>query len=183
MIEITPEESLLLQGVSTVALIGELSNANFLAADYFKNLPFSDDQFKNVLIQSGIGNPATMQMMLYMLLVVPTGMLSIPEYAKLETHLNKINPFIGNLVESTTSSNYKDENTRSKIDYVRHIRNAVSHSSCVYETISGQCFVTFKDRNKKTKEYCSIKITCANVGNSLTKLQYYIMEYLVSRHS
>lgn len=71
MSNISAEESLLLQCLATTSLLGELSNAKFLESDYYKRLAFANEEFKKILTISGLGNPATMQMMLYALLTIP----------------------------------------------------------------------------------------------------------------
>ena len=63
MSTISQEESLLLQCLATTSLLGELSNANFLESDYYKQLSFSNKNIKNILTQFGLRNPATMQML------------------------------------------------------------------------------------------------------------------------
>ena len=65
MSTISQEESLLLQCLATTSLLGELSNANFLESDYYKQLSFSNKNIKNILTQFGLRNPATMQMRRY----------------------------------------------------------------------------------------------------------------------
>ena len=47
MSTISQEESLLLQCLATTSLLGELSNANFLESDYYKQLSFSNKNIKN----------------------------------------------------------------------------------------------------------------------------------------
>jgi len=59
MSTISQEESLLLQCLATTSLLGELSNANFLESDYYKQLSFSNKNIKNILTQFGLRNPAT----------------------------------------------------------------------------------------------------------------------------
>jgi hypothetical protein len=162
--------------------MAELSVARFETSDYVNNLPMLDKQFKDILLASGIGNPATMQMFLYALLVVPQGVLSDPTYEKLETYLIQLNPYIAQLIESDTSSTYKSETDFSKINYIRHIRNAVAHASCKYELVLGRTYVTFIDRNTSKDEHCSIKMETLKVGWILARLQTLIMEYLISRH-
>lgn len=92
MSTISQEESLLLQCLATTSLLGELSNANFLESDYYKQLSFSNKNIKNILTQFGLRNPATMQMMLYALLTVPRETLSRTAYSVLETYVERINP-------------------------------------------------------------------------------------------
>lgn len=130
MSDITAEESLLLQCLSTTALLGELANDNFLESDYFKRLTFANEDCKTILKISGLGNPATMQMMLYALLIVPREILSRLDYRNLESYIERINPLVYSLIEQDTYSTYDNEESTEKINYFRHIRNAVAHSKC-----------------------------------------------------
>ena len=70
-LSITQEQSIFLQSLATTSLLAELSNSNFLESDCFNKLNFQNHFFKEILTQSGIGNPACMQIMLYSLLVIP----------------------------------------------------------------------------------------------------------------
>lgn len=181
MHSITAEESLLLQCLSTTALLGELSNANFLNSDYFEKLPFENESFKTIIKMSGLGNPATMQMMLYALLIVPKELLSRISYNKLETYVARINPQVCLLVEECTYSTYDNEDSKEKINYFRHIRNAVAHSKCNYNNENQKNYVEFTDNN--TSKQCSIKIECYKVGLILMELQKLIMEYYNDNHT
>lgn len=182
MAAISPEESLLLQCLATTSLLGELSNANFLTSDYYKQLPFANKDIKNVLSLSGLGNPATMQMMLYALLTVPRETLSRTSYSVLETYVERINPLVSTLVEKETLSTYDGEDSREKIDYFRHIRNAIAHAKCNYFSENGKNFVVFSDNNGNDSKTCSIKMECYKVGIILMELQKLIMEYYNQNH-
>lgn len=179
---ISPEESLLLQCLATTSLLGELSNANFLTSDYYKQLTFANNDIKNVLTLSGLGNPATMQMMLYALLTVPRETFSRTAYSVLETYVERINPLISSLVETETLSTYDGEDSHEKIDYFRHIRNAVAHAKCNYFSENGRNYVVFSDNNGTCSKVCSIKIECYKVGTILMELQKLIMEYYNQNH-
>ena len=63
-------DSYFLQALATTALITALDNPD-LKDDLFQILKFNNDSFKNIIKLSGIGNPATLQMFLYALLVAP----------------------------------------------------------------------------------------------------------------
>lgn len=173
-INITEEESLLLQCLSTTALLGDLLNENFLESDYFKKLTCGNAFCKMVLEQSGLGNPAMMQMMLYALLTVPKEVLSRGSYSNLERYAERINPFVCALVEPGTYSTYENEESTEKINYFRHIRNAVAHSKCKYVKENQINYVIFID-NMHSKE-CSIKIECGKMGSVLTELQRLIIK-------
>lgn len=189
MSTISPENSLLLQCLATTSLLAELSNANFLRSEYFNNLKFGNESIKKILVTSGIGNPATMQIMLYALLIVPKELLSKDEYGLLESNISELNPIVYKIIEEGTYSTYEGENNCRNIDYIRHIRNAVAHSNCKYISENGKNFVVFKDednRNRKGKrngkgllKECSIKIDCYKIGSFLMKLQEFIMKHYV----
>ena len=182
MPNISAEKSLLLQCLATTSLLGELSNAKFLESDYYKRLAFANEEFKKILTISGLGNPATMQMMLYALLTIPREVLSRTTYSALETYIERINPVVYSLVEEETSSTYDGEEARANIDYFRHIRNAIAHSKCSYFSEDGKNFVIFRDSNSTGSRACSIKIECYKVGLILMELQRLIMEYYNHTH-
>lgn len=181
MRKISSEESLLLQCIATASLLGELSNSGFLESDYYKRLPFENEGLKMVLTTSGLGNPATMQMMLYALLTIPREVLSRTAYCALETYIERINPLVYSLVEEETFSTYAGEEARVNIDYFRHIRNAIAHSKCDYLCKDGKNYVVFSDSNSSGSR-CSIKMECFKVGFVMMELQRLILEYYNHTH-
>lgn len=183
MSNITEEESLLLQCLATTSLLGELSNAHFFESDYFKKMTFSNENCKKILTQSGLGNPATMQMMLYALLTVPKEILTRTTYNELENYIVRLNPLICSLVEGETYSTYEGEKDRETINYFRHIRNAVAHSKCNYLSENHKNYVVFTDNNTNNSKHCSIKMECYKVGFVLMELQKFIMEYFNNIHN
>lgn len=175
---INKDMSLLLQCLASTSLLAELSNADFINSDYFKLLKFENEGIKNILVKSGIGNPAIMQMMLYALLVVPKETLSKSAYKLLDLYVKRLNPSIYRLIETDgTRSTYNGESNIKDIDYLRHIRNAVAHSNCKYFSKDGKNLVIFIDKNKHASKKCSIKIECYKVGTILMDLQGLIMDY------
>lgn len=124
----------------------------------------------------------TMQMMLYALLTVPRETLSRTAYSVLETYVERINPLVSTLIETETMSTYDNEDSCEKIDYFRHIRNAVAHSKCNYFSDRGKNFVIFSDSNNNGSKVCSIKMECYKVGIILMELQRLIMEYYNQNH-
>lgn len=182
---LTENESIFCQALAMTSLIGELNNQNFLDSDFYKKLQFTgnNDNFKEILSKSGIGNPATMQMFLYILLVLPREIFKDFDNKYLNKFETRINDLCIDLVEDNTSSTYFNENNVSSINYYRHIRNAVSHGKCFYEKINKMCYVTFKDeKSKNSSEKCKIIFKTSNVGYVLEELQRQIMEYLNDRN-
>lgn len=183
-LSITQEQSIFLQSLATTSLLAELSNSNFLESDCFNKLNFQNPFFKEILTQSGIGNPACMQIMLYSLLVIPKETLEKKElYPNLNEDFLDINKKIEDLVVSSdTFTNYSKDKTYDSnctMNYIHHIRNAVSHNNCHYSTEDNINYVTFKDINPKNKkENCEIKIECINVGKILEYLQKFMINFL-----
>lgn len=177
--KITENESIFLQGLATTSLFAELSNNNFLESEYYKKLNFSNCTLKKVLNLSGIGNPATMQMFLYILLVVPKEILKSFDKSYEKNCKNAVNNLCIDLVESKTNSTYLGEDNKISIDYYRHIRNAVAHAKCYYEQINNICYVTFKDTDiKDNNQHCEIIMQTKNVGKVFEKLQLQMMQYI-----
>lgn len=89
---------------------------------------------------------------------------------------------VSTLIETETMSTYDNEDSCEKIDYFRHIRNAVAHSKCNYFSDRGKNFVIFSDSNNNGSKVCSIKMECYKVGIILMELQRLIMEYYNQNH-
>lgn len=181
MEQITEKESLLLQCLATTSFMAELNNDNFLSSDYFEKMKFGNEDIKQILKQSGMGNPAALQMMLYALLVIPKEVLSSNDYHRLEAEMQSINSKIDQIVETESISYY--EKDKDKIDYLYHMRNAIAHSKCSYTRRNDRYFVTFNDKNiRKENERCYIVIECRKVGNILMDLQRLILKFYKSNH-
>ena len=184
---LTKQESIFCQALAMTSLLEELSNRDFLNSDYYnENITFveNNDNFKKILKASGLDNTATMQMFLYILLVMPKETLSGLDDITIDSWENALKTIIQCFNPSVTTT-YPGESSSelSTIDYYRHIRNAVSHAKCVYETEDGRTYVTFKDKNRNPQNqyHCEIKMLTSDVGSMLEVLQNQIMEYL-NRH-
>lgn len=177
---LTFEESMFCQALATTELLHLLSDSNFLESDYYKNLQFpaNNDILKDILKHSGIGNPATIQMFLYALLVMPKEILKNSEFE--ENCGYYFNAIIIEFIYKFETHYSNEANTDlADIDFYNHIRNSVAHSNCCYKTIEGCDYVIFKDEIPSNKEqYCEITIKTADVGTLLTNLQNKMIEYL-----
>ena len=184
---LTEQESIFCQALAMTSLLGELSNRDFLNSDYYnENIHFAGngDNFRKILKASGLGNPATMQMFLYILLVMPKEILSGLDDGIINLWGDDLKKNL-QLYRLSVTTTYTGESSSelSTIDYYRHIRNAVSHAKCVYETEDGRTYVTFKDKNRNPQNqyHCEIKMLTSDVGKMIVVLQNQIMEYL-NRH-
>ena len=176
-------QSLFSQTLATTSLIKELIDSSFLESDYYKNIKFKDnnDQFKYILKESGLDNPACLQMFLYALLVVPREILVDKNNLYYEKCKDNFNKLCLELIESSTTTTYKKEKDIFEINYYIHIRNAVSHARCYYETINGNRYVKFVDiKPENRKEFCEIIIQTTNINKLICLLYDQLLNYLIS---
>jgi len=162
-------DNLLIQSYFTVAFLSELTNTNFLESDYYREAVFEDEFVHENLPKIGIDNQGTLLIFLYTFLVVPKQLLE----ERFTKEFGKLNPKIDKLKASATSSYASD---KKKIDYVRHLRNAVAHARVDFSTDG---VVTFRDRHHNGSE-CEIVIPLQNVGNFITELQQVFVAYIES---
>lgn len=170
-------DSFILQSLATTSLLAELSNNDYFNSEHFKNLKFKNESLKEILEISSIGNPACLQMVLYALLVIPK---ELEEKGQVNLRLINLNSEIDGLKISLVSTYKKEPN----FNYIRHIRNALSHGNCFFSTINGDKIVTFKDCNvRNKKEYCEIKISTFNVETILMSLQKILLSYFKDKYN
>lgn len=171
-------ETILSQALTMTTLIYELHKSNFLKSDFFKNNCFKEDndnnsKFKEILNKYGIGNTATLQIFLYILLVMPKEILNDKQFQ------NKLNKKMKTLNFSIETS-YPNEN-KENVNLYKRIRNAVAHSRCFYTTENNINYVEFKDKltdeNKKVFK-CKIKMEISQVGLMFLEVQKSMMKFL-----
>lgn len=185
--ELTPNESIFCQALAMTSLLGELNNSKFLESEYYQNLRFSgnSENFRKILNASGLGNPATMQMFLYILLVMPKEILKDfdRKFSDLcEVEINQL--FLNLVVNVNTTYNKESNNNLATVNYYKHTRNAVSHAKCCYEVINNVRYVTFKDENPKdVSQHCQFTIKTEDMERIIEKLQIQIMMFLNSQWS
>ena len=173
-------EKLFCQALAMTTLLGELSENKFLESDFYNKLNFKGNRenFREIFEKSGIGNPATMQICLYALLVMPMEVFKKDNTAQLKKIKNKINQSFAKKVNKVEST-YKSDKNSSIIDFYNHVRNSVAHSNCKYEMINNKCYVEFSDVNTyDTNQKCVIFIETGKVGEIIKELCVYLMEYL-----
>lgn len=160
-------DNLLIQSYFTTALLTELTNAQFLESDYYKNANFQDKYVQENLPRVGIDNQGSLLIFLYTLLVVPKQILdqAFPDGFK------SLNQTIDN-IKSHASSDYSAD--QNEINYVRHLRNSVAHARVDF-TKTG--FVIFRDENS-SGSVCEIEVPLSKIGQFLTELQSIFMKYV-----
>ena len=175
--ELPETQSIFLQIIANISLMSELANNNFLESEYYQKMKWScaktnEENIKKILMKSGMGNPAMLQMFMYALLVIPK------EKAKNDYCMEEFNKEAQKYVCEFYST-YPGEKTKDNFNYYRHIRNSVAHSTCEYYCEDGVSYISFIDCKPKDNSItCKIKMKTGDVGNLYTFLLSKLMEYI-----
>lgn len=171
-------DSYLLQALATTGLISALANTNYLDEKHFNELKFDNESLKDIVKLSGIENPATLQMFLYALLVVP---YELNKNHELNMKFNELNQFIEKYIINS-QSNYPDD--KNGIKFVKHIRNSISHSKCSFNSNDSECFITFFDHDdSRGRSYkCDFTIRTEDIGKLLEEIQFIIFDYFKNKY-
>lgn len=185
--KLTENESIFCQALAMTSLLAELNNNDFLNSDYYNSLKFqgNEENFRKILKSSGLGNPATMQMYLYILLVMPKELLKMSDTRTLGVFKKEINQlFIKGIDNVITTYKNEDKNDITTIDFYNHTRNSVAHSNCRYKNVDNKCYVEFYDVNPHDiTQHCEIFIETSKVGKIIEKLIVLLMDYLNKKWS
>ena len=166
----TQEDNILIQSYFTIAFLAELINNNFLKSDCYKKMQFQDKFIKENLPSIGIDNRGNLLITLYTMLIIPKEFL----FDTYPTEFEKLNDTIEN-IKSEANSSYKYD--QKKINYIRHIRNAIAHLRVEFVDKAVKFTDEYK-KNKKITEKCTITIPLMNVGTLLTELQKIFMKHI-----
>ena len=161
-LNITKYESTAFQALNTAKLLFYSINDPITEKNIVACVPFNPLE-RHFFNQVGLGNPAMLQTILYLLLVIPK---ELQKYCATLVDATAFNSIAFSIIESGTHSTYQNESSNENINYYHHLRNAVAHSSCEYaEKIEPlpEPYVIFRDRNDKKNETCQIKIKCSNI--------------------
>jgi hypothetical protein len=154
-----------LQSVLSVLLLGKLNeNDSLLSSDYFKTLDFGNETTKQYIEEIRVGNQGMLLMWLYALLVIPKELLK--NQPEIDNEFRNLNSTIEKLMKHSKST-YKKE--QISIDYIRHIRNAVSHASVEYFPDKKE--IVFKDKNPRNlKETFEVTIPFGEIMTIINAL-------------
>ena len=187
---LSQDEQLIVQSYLNCLLITSLQKNNFFQSDYFRKLDLGNSVVKKNLYDIGIDNQGMLLTFLYSMLVMPYERvfnnkkirnLYKDEFKKLNEEIDKI--------AYEKESNYEED--KSIINYLYHIRNAISHGRVNFEN---RC-VIFKDSKKvnkgvnkkkskkskkiKNKKYkCCIKFKLDSFWKVLIALQKFFDKYI-----
>lgn len=165
---LSQEENIILQSYLTVSLLTELTNNRFLESACFEKMDFGNPSLKPMLCQVGVDNQGCLLMALYAMLCISKETI----FSKYKAEFDKINTEIAKRAESTHTTYVRDSN--GKIDYVRHIRNAVAHVKVEFVGTS----VQFTDEDRRSHENFVTQIPLCKVGTILMELQKLTYKYV-----
>lgn len=136
-----------------------------------QSVPKEMDNVVNQIYDQTKTEQGALLMFLYALLVIPKELIDIEEYKNKYAYINDwIKQSNISEAENTT---YKYD--KPLINYVRHIRNAVSHGNVEFE--EGK-YVIFKDNSPDGKQSCQFKIALGNnITEVIDKLRAVIADY------
>lgn len=168
---LTQEENLIIQSYLNCILIASLKRDNFFESKYFNELDYGDDAMKKELKKIGILNTGMVASLLYSMLVLPKEKI-LKIY---KSEFNKLNESIDKIKDKATNSNYPED--RELIDYVRHIRNALTHGNI---SVGDGTYVEFydEDKFKNPIKTCTIRIPLNKLGYILGELQQILHQYI-----
>jgi hypothetical protein len=161
-----PDE-LLIASYYALTWWGEALTQGYFKSQSFANMPFKDIFVKRRL-QSGEGPIALLMPSLYVALVLPREKM----FDKYKCDFVAIDLQIGRYAINVCTS-YKNEQD-GKIQFMRHIRNAVSHARTEWNGTGAN----FRDRNEKSKECFSADIGIEGLNWLMPQLQKIILKHV-----
>lgn len=160
--ELSREDNLIIQSYSIVAFLEELVQKDFVNDTFYKEKISSrvKDSFKQT---GGIDNQGCLLIFLYAMLVIPRELYE----DKLSSSFDALNSVISK--EAVVIQNDYD-----KEDYIRHMRNSVSHATVEFDPRNT---VTFTDKNNKNGKLFVFSLPLKKVGFILANLQKILSDY------
>lgn len=159
------EMNLIIQSACTAALLMDLSlnSTEFINSSFFSTMQSSFPGVKQFFLDGGVqvGNQGTMLISLYALLVIPKELI-FDQYKSEYRIIDQSIPFLsqGEIIDT-----YK-----TKGEYLRHIRNAVSHGRVVFnDSNPNNILVTFSDNYKQSAEF-SISFEISKIPELILRL-------------
>jgi hypothetical protein len=172
-IMLTQEDNLLIQSFYSTVLLTELKNNNFLNSDFFNNMIFGSPQIKGELKKIGVDNQGCALMILYAMIIVPKELF----WEKFPKEKQLIEDFLQNNTVNTVTT-YKDDSP--KIDFLRHVRNAVAHARISFRPSEAICF---SDEDTRTGATFSTELPLTQLGVFLQELMRIHNSFVKSMHA
>ena len=168
---LTQEDNLLFQSYFTFVLLVELRNHDFQNSEYFENMRFGSPWIQKEISNIGIDNQGCALIALYVMLVIPRELIS----KKYPNEYSDIGDFLKHNT-THTSTNYPED--IPNIDYLRHIRNSVTHGRVSFKPKHSIIFEDERDGKKNTKYTFRTELPLIRVGALLQMLQSVHLMYI-----
>lgn len=163
------EENLIVQSYLAILLFQELKRNNFIDSIFFSEMQFQNSSFKDFIKRHNeIDNQGVGLLALYAMLVVPKELIG----TKFENDYDQINDFLIGITQNT-QTNYR--NDRSKINFLRHIRNAVAHARVSFRE---KDVIIFEDSNSRENFYTELPLK--DMGEFLNRLEKVHSKYIAA---
>jgi hypothetical protein len=125
-IELDQEGNLIFQSYFIIDLLLNLRRNDFINSDYFDKMVFEFPLIKDQLKITNIDNQVMVLITLYAMLVIPKEIMQNNFIVEFEVINLKLSSYCKN-----TQTTYKSDSSRT--DYVKHLRNAISHGRISFE--------------------------------------------------
>ena len=168
-IKLSREDELIFQPYLMIELLFNLYKHKFLDSDYFKEMEYNEDT-RYLLKKVGIDNQGLIMLTLYALLVIPKEILEKKVY---NPDFEKINKNMSAYCQNT-KTNYPSD--RPNTNYIRHLRNALSHGRILFIDNSHIEFRDQKVADKKVVNEFKSEIILKDVRLLIDDLQQGIIE-------
>ncbi|MGN5619236.1 hypothetical protein MOW08_06720 [Acinetobacter schindleri] len=169
-VKYTEHENLIIQTYMNFIWLFEMHSLKFVQSEAYKKLDFSDKFTQNCIADRGVINQGTIPVALYVMLVIPKETI-FDEY---QEKYDEINLYIAQTLKPNVETTYNSD--RDRIDYLRHIRNAVSHMN--FEMTAVVDFVVFKDENPRKGEKFMCKLSNLDLGKIIENLSAVHKDYI-----
>ena len=167
-VTISEEDNLIIQSYYTVCLLNALGD-KFTENTYFQDLEFNNDSIKEGLKHVTVQNQGSALMALYAMLIIPKELIG----KKYHIEYERINDFLN---KECFDINTTYKNDKKKINFLRHLRNAVAHANISFDPNN---YMKFYDKNKK--EEFNAKLSLSKMGKLLNELQNVHLKYIEDR--
>ena len=168
---LTHDDNLILQTWYTTILIHELRRSDFINSSAFESMDFELPFIKHEIRSLNVDNQGSALMALYAMLVVPREIIK----KRYSDEYDDLNIFL----ESVTYDTHSDyANDSKKVNFFRHIRNAVAHARVEFEPDK---YVTFFDTDTRNNNQFETKLPLKNLGDFIGRLQKLHVRYVTER--
>lgn len=165
-------ENLIIQTYMNFIWLNEIHNLNFVKSDAYKQLNFSDKFTQSCIAERGVINQGVIPVAFYVMLVIPKETI----FDKYQEKYDEINLYIAQELNPLVETTYSSDGDR--VDYLRHLRNAVSHMN--FEMTVKDGFIVFKDENPRRSEKFMCELSNLDLGKIIEELSAVHKDYIKS---